>query len=347
MAYDKARDQERDWHAPAMRRAVEGAAACAVKLSRWDEAARHLEDYIAHNRNSVEEVAGQRLLAALCSNALDREMPGSESDRLSDACPKATDGLDAVGRLEHARDVAAGLLAALPADANASAHQRITKEWIGSDVDLATLLTREKGRLRDDDSDWWLDSAVAQEDRDPANDDPRGVAAGVPPVSGSSCSPARVASPAGRQAASTDHAGRLRSRVDASRQNPLPARGGRTTRHVRRPGRCGEGDFSPGDAGAGQLRQASLRRMDGLAEQRRVRLRTLPRKAAPAACHRHENLAVAGRSGAHAGGRPAGSRRFVRGRKPARPARRRVGALPAERARARGTVRTRALSPEP
>ena len=163
VAYDKARDQERDWHTPAMRRAVEGAAACAVKLSLWEEAVHRLEECIAHNRESVEEVAGQRLLAALyLSMPSNRVVDGDrfergESGRYPDEDTAHSDGQEAVRRLERARDVAARLAAVPPVDAAEAKRLPLIQELIGIDFDLAAALT---GELEDeppnDRLDWWL-----------------------------------------------------------------------------------------------------------------------------------------------------------------------------------------------
>ena len=46
-----------DRRAPAMRRAVEGEVACAVKLTRWDDAVGQLAAYIDHNLDTLNAVA--------------------------------------------------------------------------------------------------------------------------------------------------------------------------------------------------------------------------------------------------------------------------------------------------
>ena len=65
VAYDEARDQESDWHAPRVRLAVEGAVTCSIKLSQWDDALNRAEQFIAKTKGSFEEAVGERFLAGL------------------------------------------------------------------------------------------------------------------------------------------------------------------------------------------------------------------------------------------------------------------------------------------
>ena len=64
-AYDAARNVEADWHRPKVRRAVEGAVACSLKLQQWDDALTRAEQYIKKTEGSFEEAVGQRFLAGL------------------------------------------------------------------------------------------------------------------------------------------------------------------------------------------------------------------------------------------------------------------------------------------
>ena len=136
--YDAARDRLTDWHAPAMRRAVEGAVACSAKLTRWDDVVSRLEAYIDHNADSLDEVTGQRLLADFYLSMPHlgvvqggRFMRGENSQGPSESV-EANDGREAVKRLERARDVAARL---------AADHQGVAQAWIDTDFDLAAALT--------------------------------------------------------------------------------------------------------------------------------------------------------------------------------------------------------------
>src|SRR6266566_4307733 len=64
-AYDNARDLEQDWSSPPVRLAVEGAVACSLKLSLWDDALSRAEEFVAKTKGKFEEAVGERFLAGL------------------------------------------------------------------------------------------------------------------------------------------------------------------------------------------------------------------------------------------------------------------------------------------
>src|SRR6266567_4678758 len=64
-AYDAARSLEKDWASPPVRLAVEGAVACSLKLSLWDDALSRAEDFVAKTKGKFEEAVGERFLAGL------------------------------------------------------------------------------------------------------------------------------------------------------------------------------------------------------------------------------------------------------------------------------------------
>lgn len=176
-AYDTARDQQKDWHSPAMRRAMEGAVTCSVKLAQWDEVIRRAEDYIAHNRDSREEAVGQRLLGDLYlvmphfgAVQGDHVLRGEKREQSSSKDLHEEDQREAVRRLERARDLLAKRDAdpALPA----ADHPAIHQEWIGTDFDLSTALARVGDSQVDlGGVNWWLGVMPPPEPEDTADDE--------------------------------------------------------------------------------------------------------------------------------------------------------------------------------
>src|SRR5512136_2116996 len=64
-AYDTARSLEKDWASPPVRLAVEGAVACSLKLSEWDDALSRAQDFVAKTKGKFEEAVGERFLAGI------------------------------------------------------------------------------------------------------------------------------------------------------------------------------------------------------------------------------------------------------------------------------------------
>jgi uncharacterized protein YfaS (alpha-2-macroglobulin family) len=138
-AYDTARDMEKDWSAPPVRLAVEGAVACSIKLSQWDDALTRAQDFTTRTKGKFEEAVGERFLGGLYLT-----VPHYGTKRGAtflrgqwtqgvQVYSSRKDSREAIRHYERARE----LLVHFPAGTNES---RIAAERIGVDFDLATAL---------------------------------------------------------------------------------------------------------------------------------------------------------------------------------------------------------------
>jgi uncharacterized protein YfaS (alpha-2-macroglobulin family) len=141
-AYDAARGLEKDWAAPPVRLAVEGAVACSLKLSQWDDALSRAQEFVGRTRGKLEEAVGERFLAGLY---LTVPHQGTKRGTVflrgewTQGVPVYTwrkDSREAVQHYERARE----LLLGFPARTS-ELKQRVTTERIGLDFDLATALS--------------------------------------------------------------------------------------------------------------------------------------------------------------------------------------------------------------
>src|SRR5215471_11121282 len=64
-AYDDARKLEKDWSTPSVRLAVEGAVACSLKLSQWDDALTRAQEFVRQTKGTIAEAVGERFLGGL------------------------------------------------------------------------------------------------------------------------------------------------------------------------------------------------------------------------------------------------------------------------------------------
>jgi hypothetical protein len=64
-AYDEARGMEKDWSAPPVRLAVEGAVACSLKLQTWDDALSRAAEFVTRAKGTFAEAVGERFLGGL------------------------------------------------------------------------------------------------------------------------------------------------------------------------------------------------------------------------------------------------------------------------------------------
>ena len=153
-AYDEARNAEKDWHSAVVRRAVEGAVACSVKLQLWDDAVARAEEFIANTNGAFEEAVGQRFLAGLYltfpHHGLKqggRFLRGQSGQGVYVYSWKK-DRKEAVRRYERARDLIQWLIAHREDDRDRDLPDRakaLTMELIGVNFDLATALAQQDG----------------------------------------------------------------------------------------------------------------------------------------------------------------------------------------------------------
>ncbi len=138
-AYDAARSLEQDWASPPVRLAVEGAVACSLKLSQWDDALSRAEDFVAKTKGKFEEAVGERFLAGLYLTVPHYGTKRGTTflrGQWTQGVPVYSwrkDAREALKHYERARE----LLLALTAKV---AKTRLTAERIGLDFDLATAL---------------------------------------------------------------------------------------------------------------------------------------------------------------------------------------------------------------
>ena len=141
-AYDAARASEKDWSAPTVRLAVEGAVACSVKLSLWDDALSRAREFVSRTKGSFEEAVGERFLGGLFltlphygTKRGSSFLRGQWTQGVQVYCWRK-DSREAIVHYERAR----ALLIALPAK-TANEEQRLESERLGLDFDLATALS--------------------------------------------------------------------------------------------------------------------------------------------------------------------------------------------------------------
>jgi hypothetical protein len=138
-AYDAARGLEHDWTSADVRVAVEGAVACSLKLSQWDDALARARDYIAQTKGKFEEAVGERFLGGLCLS-----VPHYGTKRGTtflrgqwtqgvQVYSWRKDAREAIEHYERARTLLLGL--GTKAD-----KQKLEAEHIGLDFDLAAAL---------------------------------------------------------------------------------------------------------------------------------------------------------------------------------------------------------------
>ena len=143
-AYDAARSLEKDWASPPVRLAVEGAVACSLKLSEWDDALSRAQEFVAKTRGKLEEAVGERFLAGLYLT-----IPHHGTKRGTtflrgqwtqgvQVYSYRKDAREAIKHYERARE----LLLALHATAG-DLKTKVNTERIGLDFDLATALSRD------------------------------------------------------------------------------------------------------------------------------------------------------------------------------------------------------------
>ena len=141
-AYDSARDLEKDWAAPPVRLAVEGAVACSIKLQRWDDALSCAQEFTARTKGTFAEAVGERFLGGLYltvpHNGTKRGatyLRGQFTQGVQ-VYSYRKDSRAAIAHYERARE----LLLALPTN-TADLKNQVNTERIGLDFDLATALS--------------------------------------------------------------------------------------------------------------------------------------------------------------------------------------------------------------
>jgi uncharacterized protein YfaS (alpha-2-macroglobulin family) len=151
-AYDEARAAEADWHSAPVRRAVEKAVACAIKLQLWDDALARAAEFVEKTRGSFEEAVGQRFLAGLYLTLPHQGLKQGgkflrgQSGQGVFVYSWKKDRKEAVLHYERAREVLHGLLAHPQDDPQRDAPERgklLNAELIGVDFDLATALAQQ------------------------------------------------------------------------------------------------------------------------------------------------------------------------------------------------------------
>jgi hypothetical protein len=177
-SFDHARELAGDWHSPEARLAVEGAVACAMKLSLWDDALARSQTFVDQNKGRFEEAVGERFLAGiyLCVPHYGTKQGGvyhrGEYGQGVQVSSFKKDRKTAIGFYEQARDVLAGLVKNVGATAdNPDTPERrklLNAEQIGLDFDLvSTLSSREyDGYGGWGWCFWWWGSWEPEEDSD-------------------------------------------------------------------------------------------------------------------------------------------------------------------------------------
>jgi uncharacterized protein YfaS (alpha-2-macroglobulin family) len=141
-AYDEARNIAKDWSSPASRVAVEGAVACSLKLSLWDDAIGRAQQFVTNTTGGLEEAVGERFLAGLYLT-----VPHHGTKRGSTFLRgQSTQGVfvyswrkDSKSAIEH-YERARELLLKLPAK-TPELKEKINAERIALDFDLVTALS--------------------------------------------------------------------------------------------------------------------------------------------------------------------------------------------------------------
>jgi alpha-2-macroglobulin len=140
-AYDGTRELEKDWTAPPVRWAVEGAVACSLKLSQWDDALTRAQDFVGKTQGKFEEAVGERFLGGLYLSVPHygtkrgtTYLRGQWTQGVQ-VYSWRKDSWEAVRHYERAR----ALLLQFPAKTD-ELKQKVAAERIGVDFDLATAL---------------------------------------------------------------------------------------------------------------------------------------------------------------------------------------------------------------
>jgi len=141
-AYDAARGLEKDWASPPVRLAVEGAVACSLKLSEWDDALSRAQEFVGKTKGTFEEAVGERFLAGLYltvphygTKRGTTFLRGQWTQGVQ-VYSYRKDAREAVKHYERARE----LLVGLPATTG-ELKKQVQAERIGVDFDLATALS--------------------------------------------------------------------------------------------------------------------------------------------------------------------------------------------------------------
>lgn len=173
-AYDAVRDHNPNWHHLDVRRAVEGAIACSLHLSLWDDALGRGAQYVARTKGGIEEAAGERFLAGLYLHVPHygtRRGAGFLRGQYTQGIYVSSwrkDRKEAVRHYERARDLLLALKgqkAMQPRESPA----RITGERIGVDFDLAAALARQD-EYNDWCGRWWWGAPEEEEDSQAAEE---------------------------------------------------------------------------------------------------------------------------------------------------------------------------------
>lgn len=179
-AYDKVRDGEQDWRSPRMRRAVEGAVACCMKLSLWEDALKRAQQFVDRTAGSFEEAVGRRFLAGLYMN-VPHEGTKRGGEYLRGQWGQGVyisswkkDRRAAIENYEKARDLLARLAgeAARGGPDVEARRKEILAERIGVNFDLAAALARRGSHQYGYGYwDWWWGWAPEDEEESDAVED--------------------------------------------------------------------------------------------------------------------------------------------------------------------------------
>ncbi len=181
-AYDKTLEAESDWRSPAVRKAVEGAVDCSLKLQQWDDAISRAEQFVARTKGSVEEAIGERFLAGLYMSVPHygtktgtTYLRGQHTQGVYVSSWRK-DRRESIKHYERSRELLLTLWGQLGTEGNPDTSERrraIEAERIAVDFDLAAVLARRDehrygpwGWL-----DWWWDYGWAEEEESEAVDE--------------------------------------------------------------------------------------------------------------------------------------------------------------------------------
>lgn len=148
-AYDKARDLVNNWNSPQARLATEGAVACSLKLSQWDDALSRARNFISQNKGLFEEVVGERFLGGLylCIPHYGTKQGGEyhrgEYGQGVQVESFKKDRKESIHHYERARDLLIALQNNTDAGTSLEQGKLYNSEQIGTDFDLATALTNQ------------------------------------------------------------------------------------------------------------------------------------------------------------------------------------------------------------
>lgn len=145
-AFDAARELKGDWHSPEARLAVEGAVACSMKLSLWDDALTRAQNFIDQNKGRFEESVGERFLAGLYLTVPHQGTKRAgvywrgEYGQGVQVSSFKKDRKEAIRRYERARDLLI-TLAAPDQGITPEMSKLLNAEQIGLDFDLVGALS--------------------------------------------------------------------------------------------------------------------------------------------------------------------------------------------------------------